>query len=228
MCVFSSVNSKPSHWPKLGAARAHVNDDVVDSATAAARTSLAAPWPTWKCIPRTIPCREREWLSCHHLLGNPEIGEDRTAIRLHEEAPRSSPKTSGADQNRAVETSREAVSCNVLRSVERETSGCREASPAPCSQAKASRHGRRPEPSPQRVGGRGRGEAHHSEGGRRRGVGDRRSCGPRSSASSPASCMMAPVNSLPRARAGRPVRWRQPPWHHTRPRPGIGRGPGRR
>ena len=37
----------------------------------AQRTSLAAPAPIWKCMPRTIPLPEREWLSCTISSGIP-------------------------------------------------------------------------------------------------------------------------------------------------------------
>ena len=48
------------------------------------RTSFACPG--WKCIPRTIPRREREWLSWTKRLVDAEFGEHAAAVGLEEEA----------------------------------------------------------------------------------------------------------------------------------------------
>ena len=48
------------------------------------RTSFACPG--WKCIPRTIPRREREWLSWTNVTSDARRGERVGAEALEEEA----------------------------------------------------------------------------------------------------------------------------------------------
>src|SRR5579875_451534 len=56
------------------------------------RTSLLCPG--WKCMPRTIPWPEREWLSWTKLT-LPSSSASTSARKLSKKKPRSSPKTRG-------------------------------------------------------------------------------------------------------------------------------------
>src|SRR3954469_7244182 len=62
------------------------------------RTSLDAPSPTWKCMPRSTPRAEREWLSCTQVSATPASA--RTFSRyVSAKNPRSSGKTRGTTRS---------------------------------------------------------------------------------------------------------------------------------
>ena len=54
-------------------AAAQVDDRRRGSRPRAQRTSLAWPGSVWKCIPRSVPRREREWLSCTNATSTPAL-----------------------------------------------------------------------------------------------------------------------------------------------------------
>ena len=60
--MFSSSSSTPSHLPYVGEPlrRSTFTSTIRPRAQ---RTSFATPAPMWKCMPRTTPLLEREWLS---------------------------------------------------------------------------------------------------------------------------------------------------------------------
>src|SRR3954470_477997 len=91
---FSSVSSKPSHSPKVGEPRRR-STTASKIAPRPQRTSFAAPRLTWKCIPRTIPRLERDWLSC---TNSPRIPSSSKIERrkVSTKNPRSSPSTFGS------------------------------------------------------------------------------------------------------------------------------------
>ena len=60
----------PPIAPNVGEPR-RISTITSTIAPRAQRTSFAAPWPIWKCIPRTMPLRDREWLSCTISSGIP-------------------------------------------------------------------------------------------------------------------------------------------------------------
>ena len=83
--MFSSVRSKPSHCPKVGDPR-RTSTTTSWIAPRPQRTSLAAPRPTEKCIPRTTPRREREWLSWTISSWIPSSMKRAAPVGLAEEA----------------------------------------------------------------------------------------------------------------------------------------------
>src|SRR5205807_320395 len=63
--------------------------------------SLAWPGWVWKCIPRSVPRREREWLSCTNATSTP-ASVHASARKLSRKKPRASWWTSGARRTRPV------------------------------------------------------------------------------------------------------------------------------
>ena len=60
----------------------------------AQRTSLAMPG--WKCMPRSTPRAEREWLSCTNCTSTPVASRKARWLKLSKKKPRASPKTFGS------------------------------------------------------------------------------------------------------------------------------------
>jgi hypothetical protein len=56
------VSSTASHSPNVGEPR-RTSTTTSTIRPRPQRTSFAAPAPIWKCMPRTMCCPEREWLS---------------------------------------------------------------------------------------------------------------------------------------------------------------------
>ena len=61
----------------------------------AQRTSLAWPGPTEKCMPRSTPRAEREWLSCTQSSRMPSSAR-RSARKVSTKNPRASRCTTGS------------------------------------------------------------------------------------------------------------------------------------
>ena len=66
----------------------------------AQRTSFAMPG--WKCIPRSTPLPEREWLSCTHSSWMPSSASV-VAREVSRKKPRASPWTTGSSKDRALQ-----------------------------------------------------------------------------------------------------------------------------
>src|SRR3954447_24563009 len=91
--MLSSESSCASHLPYVGESRrmSTMTSTIVPRPQ---RTSLDAPAPTWKCIPRRTPRAEREWLSWMKSSAMPASA--RTFCRyVSAKKPRSSGKTRG-------------------------------------------------------------------------------------------------------------------------------------
>src|SRR3954447_20384937 len=90
----SSSSSTPSHSPNVGEPRRR-STTTSSTEPRAQRTSL--PWPgcVWKWIPRTVPRRERDWLSWTKSDGTP-WADQASARQVSMKKPRSSPYTEGA------------------------------------------------------------------------------------------------------------------------------------
>ena len=114
--MFSSVSSKPSHWPNVGEPTPQVHDDVVDRAARAAH-ELRRAVADLEVHAAHDPVARAGVVVLHHLLGDPELGEHRSAVGLAEEAALVA-EDARRDQNRAVQLGRESVpSCSCLQSI---------------------------------------------------------------------------------------------------------------
>ena len=82
-------------------AAAQVDDDVEDRAARAAH-ELALAGAVWKWMPRSVPRREREWLSWTNAVGDRRPRPRVRAVGLHEEAALVAVH-GGREQDEAVE-----------------------------------------------------------------------------------------------------------------------------
>src|ERR671914_177176 len=94
----SSSSSNASHSPNVGDPRRR---STATSSTRPRATRTSLPWPgeVWKWIPRTVPFREREWLSCTKSVATP-CAAHASARNVSMKKPRSSPCTVGARRTR--------------------------------------------------------------------------------------------------------------------------------
>ena len=92
----TSSSSTPSHSPKVGEPRRR---STTTSNTRPRATRTSFPWPgwVWKWMPRSVPWREREWLSCTKSVGMP-YAVATSARNVSTKKPRSSPCTVGASR----------------------------------------------------------------------------------------------------------------------------------
>ena len=100
------VELDASHSPNVGEPRRR---STTTSSTRPRATRTSLPWPgwVWKWIPRSVPRREREWLSCTNSVGTPVGGPRVGAVGLHEEAALVA-VDGGREQDEAVESCRKA------------------------------------------------------------------------------------------------------------------------
>ena len=98
----SSSSSNPSHSPNVGEPRRR---STTTSSTRPRATRTSLPWPgcVWKCSPRSVPRREREWLSCRNSVGTPSRRPGVGAVGLDEEAARVAVDR-GSEQHQAGES----------------------------------------------------------------------------------------------------------------------------
>src|SRR5918992_5170633 len=90
----SSSSTAPSHSPNVGDARRR-STTTSNTRPRATRTSLPCPGDVWKWTPRSVPRREREWLSCTKSAGTP-CAAHASARQVSMKNPRASPWTAGA------------------------------------------------------------------------------------------------------------------------------------
>src|SRR3954466_5258750 len=90
----SSSSVMPSHSPNVGESRRR-STTTSQTLPRATRTSLAWPGCVWKWIPRSVPRREREWLSWTKSSGIP-CAEATSARNVSTKNPRVSPCTAGS------------------------------------------------------------------------------------------------------------------------------------
>ena len=93
-----SSSSTASHSPNVGEPRRR---STTTSSTRPRATRTSLPWPgcVWKWMPRRVPRREREWLSCTKSPATP-CASHASARHVSMKNPRSSPKTGGASSTR--------------------------------------------------------------------------------------------------------------------------------
>ena len=72
----SSSSSSASHSPKVGEPRRR-STTTSSTRPRAQRTSLPWPGSVWKWMPRSVPRREREWLSCTKAVGDAVLAPTR-------------------------------------------------------------------------------------------------------------------------------------------------------
>src|SRR3954470_23001144 len=89
-----SSSSTPSHSPNVELPRRR-STTTSKTRPRATRTSLPCPGCVWKWMPRSVPWREREWLSCTKSAGIPWAAAT-SARKVSTKKPRSSPCTVGA------------------------------------------------------------------------------------------------------------------------------------
>ena len=92
----TSSSSTPSHSPNVGEPRRR-STTTSSTRPRATRTSLPCPGCVWKWMPRSVPWREREWLSCTNSVGMP-CSRATSARKVSTKKPRSSPCTVGASR----------------------------------------------------------------------------------------------------------------------------------
>src|SRR3954453_13936606 len=90
----SSSSVTASHPPNVGESRRR-STTTSNTSPRATRTSFPCPGCVWKWIPRSVPWREREWLSCTKSVGMP-CRRAVSARKVSTKKPRSSPWTVGA------------------------------------------------------------------------------------------------------------------------------------
>ena len=101
----SSSSSKPSQRPNDGdPGRMSTSTSRIDPR--AQRTSFAMPG--WKCMPRSTPRAEREWLSWTHSSSTPSSASV-LARKVSRKKPRASPWTVGSSRSGPFEAGFEAV-----------------------------------------------------------------------------------------------------------------------
>ena len=112
-------------------AAAQVDDDVEHPPARARAPACPGPGCVWKWMPRSVPWREREWLSCTKSVGMP-YRRAASARKVSTKKPRSSPWTVGA--SRTSPSSRVSSRCIAGRRLgsdrRKDASPCR--GPPPC------------------------------------------------------------------------------------------------
>src|SRR5215213_11011943 len=122
---WTSSSSNDSHSPNVGDPRRR-STATSSTRPRAQRTSL--PWPgwVWKWIPRTVPRRERDWLSWTNADGTP-CSTHASSRQVSMKKPRSSPCTAGLSSTRP--SSRVGIRCISVEEVRAKASKERQAMP---------------------------------------------------------------------------------------------------